>query len=118
MSAGAIPSAPRELIRESLRIAGEKVTVDFLYEACGNVGETARGMIPYFDCESYVYGILDSYLTIRDSIPKASRACFPPDIAPWRVLEDARPYIFERRHSDVAAPAIIDALKSKYPCTK
>ena len=96
----------------------ETVTVDFLYEACGNVGETARGMIPHFDCESYVYGVLDSYLALESSVPAASRACFRRDIAPWRVLEDVRPYVFERRQADVAAVAIIEALRQKYPCKK
>lgn len=96
----------------------ETVTIDFLYEACSVVGETARGMIPYFDCESYVYGVLDSYLALKDSIPQASRACFPRDIPPWRVLEDARPYVFEARHTEIAAVAIMDALRQKYPCDR
>jgi hypothetical protein len=96
----------------------ETVTIDFLYEACSVVGETAHGTIPYFDCESYVYGVLDSYLALRDSMPQARRACFPRDIAPWRVLEDARPYVFEARHAETAAVAIMDALRQKYPCDR
>ncbi len=95
----------------------EVVTVDFLYEACSVVGETARGKIPFFDCESYVYGVLDAYLSISPYIPEEQRACVPSGLPPWKVLEDARPLIDEGRESKTAAPALIEALRKKYPCS-
>lgn len=96
----------------------EAVTVDFLYEACSAVGETARGKIPFFDCESYVYGALDAYLSVRPYIPEEQRACVPPGLPPWKVLEDARPLIGEGQDSETAAPALIEALRKKYPCSQ
>jgi hypothetical protein len=69
----------------------QEVTVDYLYESCSTVGETAHGDIPYFDCESYVYGVLDAYMKVSGDIPKESRACFPPKVEPWRVLQMANP---------------------------
>jgi Rap1a immunity proteins len=93
------------------------VTVDYLYEACSAVGETAKGDIPYFDCESYVYGVLDTYNKVRDAIPKASRACFPPHIEPWRVLELANPKPGSYRKDQSAASFLIDFLKKRYPCS-
>ena len=63
--------------------ARESVTVDFLYETCSAVGQTAHGMIPHFDCESYVYGVLDAHVAVRDALPKAQRACFPASLPPW-----------------------------------
>jgi hypothetical protein len=94
-----------------------KVTVDFLYESCAAAGQTARGMIPYFDCRSYVYGVLDSYLAIRAGLPAAQRACFPPAITPERVLEIGRGPLAERG-SEVAATALIDELRKAYPCKR
>jgi hypothetical protein len=93
------------------------VTIDFLYEACAAKGETARGDIPYFDCESYVYGVLDSYIAVRNALPKKERACFPADIAPWQVIEYARYLVVGNSRPAKAGPALIDILKRKYPCS-
>ena len=93
-----------------------EVTVDSLYEACSVVGETAKGDIPYFDCESYVYGVLDAYVKVRENVPKASKACFPPDIEPWRVLEMANPKPGSYRPDQSAASYLIDFLRKRYPC--
>src|SRR5713226_2474068 len=46
MSAGAIPSAPRELIRESLRIAGEKVSRDPVVEVHHPYSGVLVGTVP------------------------------------------------------------------------
>jgi phosphonoacetaldehyde dehydrogenase len=46
MSAGAIPSAPRELIRESLRIAGEKVARDRVIEIRHPYSGALVGTVP------------------------------------------------------------------------
>jgi len=46
MSAGAIPSAPRELIRESLRIAGEKVLRDRVIEIRHPYSGALVGTVP------------------------------------------------------------------------
>ena len=97
------------------RYPRKDVTVDFLYETCSVVGETARGKIPYFDCESYVYGVLDAYLAARASIPKAQRACFAPALPAWQALRDALPLVDTHR-SEIAAPFLLDALRRKYPC--
>jgi hypothetical protein len=98
------------------RYPHQAVTVDSLYEACSVVGETARGDIPYFDCESYVYGVLDAYLKVRGNIPKAQRACFPANIEPWRVLKAADPPVDGRTGKLNAATYLIDSLRRLYPC--
>jgi hypothetical protein len=93
----------------------DSITVDFLLESCANVGGTARGKIPYFDCDSYVYGVLDTYLQERRFIPKDQRSCFPETLTPAQVLDDAW-------HLDIklgpkgAAPVLIEMLRKKYPC--
>lgn len=93
------------------------VTVDYLYESCASVGETAKGDIPYFDCESYVYGVLDAYTKISGEIPKESRACFPAKIEPWRVLEMANPKVGSYSPVQSAASFLIDFLRKRYPCS-
>jgi Rap1a immunity proteins len=93
-----------------------EVTVDYLYESCSAVGETAHGDIPYFDCQSYVYGVLDSYVKVRERIPKSRRSCFPDKIEPWRVLEMANPKTNSYSGSQTAASFLIDFLVKRYPC--
>ena len=98
----------------------EQVTVDFLFEACSNVGDTAKGLIPFFDCESYVYGVLDTYLSIRQAIPSERRACFSDYLPPWKAIEAVRSLIKDDQWahlgSKTAAPVIIELLAKKYPC--
>ena len=96
------------------------VTLDYLYESCAIPGDPqlARGDIPSFDCESFVYGVLDSYLDIRMKMPPSERACFPPDLPPWRALEITEPVLRNLSSGgELAAPAIIRALRAKYPCS-
>ena len=94
-----------------------EVTVDYLYEACAAVGKTARGDIPFFDCASYVYGVLDAYIAVRDRIPSRERACFPAGIAPWRVLKMANPKPGTYNRSQTAAAFLLDFLKRRFPCS-
>jgi hypothetical protein len=95
----------------------ETITVDFLLESCSATGQTARGKIPYFDCDSYIYGMVDSYLEVRNDIPKSERSCFPASISPAQVLNDTSEL---ESNLDVgkesAAPALLKILRKKYPC--
>ena len=52
----------------------QSVSVEYLYETCSVVGGTAGGLIPFFDCESYVYGVLDTHLSHRIEVPDPARA--------------------------------------------
>jgi hypothetical protein len=120
-AASAYASSPQQaaLSPDQTHNPRKVVTVDSLYEACGVVGQTARGEIPFFDCESYVYGVLDSYLAVRSTLPRDLRACFPASIPPWKVLQEARSLgIEDKEGSKVAGPALIDAMRRKYPCKR
>jgi hypothetical protein len=101
------------------RLPRRKVTIDYLYEACADVGDPAseRGDIPFFDCESFVYGVLDAYLVVRSGIPQERRACFPESLPPWKALEEVHEIIGETEGTHLAAPVIIESLRKKYPCT-
>ncbi len=101
-----------------LRKPRELVTLDYLHESCMVVGETGGGLIPYFDCESYVYGVLDGYIQIRNHIPISQRACFPTNIPPWRVLEISEKANLNHKFDAVAGPLLIEALRKKFPCAK
>lgn len=105
-----------------------KVTLDYWGESCDiDMGDPVLkgGIIPYFDCQSYIYGILDAYISIRDFIPKKERVCFPKNITPWQVLQDTqyidlsddkitlrKPY----NGFNTASVEIIKELHKKYPC--
>jgi hypothetical protein len=93
----------------------ETVTVDFLLEACSVVGETAHGMIPHFDCESYLYGVLDAQAALAANSGGAS-TCVPETLAPWQVYEVllAAP-IPEARRGEPAALLILERLRAG-PC--
>ena len=96
----------------------QSVTIDYLLESCTAIGETGSGMIPYFDCESYIYGVLDSYLVNYDSIKQSERACYPKSIAPWEVYNELLSSPAPEDGAAPAAPYIIDVLRKKYPCKK
>ncbi|MCZ8868352.1 hypothetical protein OM361_22965 [Escherichia albertii] len=105
------------------------VTLDYWDESCSlDMGDPDKkgGIIPYFDCQSYLYGMLDAYISIRNYIPKEQRACFPDKITPWQVLQDTK-YVFvvspgrnEFRKpyngDNTAFVEIIKELHKKYPC--
>ena len=94
----------------------ESVTLDFFLEACSVVGKTAYGKIPHFDCESYIYGVLDAQLAVRASPDGAARACFPGRIAPWEVYRELDTSITSGQRQQPAADFIISLLRKKYPC--
>ena len=98
------------------RHARETVSMDYLMESCTVVGETAGGMVPHFDCESYLYGILDAHVAMRGAL-KTPSACFPADIAPWQVYEQLVELPRTEDWGKPAAPLIVEALKKRYPCT-
>jgi YD repeat-containing protein len=92
------------------------ITSEYLYETCATVGETEAGLIPHFDCESYVYGVLDSHVAIRDGLPLRRRSCFPKDIQAWRVLNEIEADVLGKNGAGNAGDAIIRALVQRYPC--
>lgn len=91
------------------------VTLDYFLEACTVVGETQFGMIPNFDCESYIYGVLDTYAATQTKLKKP-QVCIPQNIAPWQVYETVLASSIKPSVYQAAAPAIIKALSEKYPC--
>jgi hypothetical protein len=67
------------------RHARETVSLEFLMEACSVVGDTAFGMVPNFDCESFLYGVIDTHAAIEDARGDGRRACAPGGLAPWQL---------------------------------
>jgi len=98
------------------KLQRQTVTIDYLLESCTVIGETAGGMIPYFDCESYIYGVIDTYLSMRDKVNQSERACFPVSIAPWEVYNELLSAPRPKDGTKPAAQFIIDTLRTKYPC--
>jgi hypothetical protein len=93
----------------------EEVTVDYFLESCTDIGGTAGGLIKYFDCDSYIYGILDTYAEVSPFIPVAQRACIPKSLTPSQFMNDAW-HLDIKLGPRTAAPVLIDMLRKKYPC--
>lgn len=91
-------------------------TVDNFFEACTVIGETAYGMIPHFDCETYLYGIVDTYQTLNPSLPADQQLCLPENLAPWQLYEMLLTFDVEGSREKNAARYIVDALLQRYPC--
>lgn len=91
----------------------------YLYETCTVIGETKGGLIPYFDCESYTYGVVDTYKLMNKYLPKNQKACFPEKIAPWKILQDNQEFVFNyatQHPRSSAAEALLQAFAVTYPC--
>ena len=86
------------------------VTYDFLMEACTVVGETAYGMLPHFDCESYLYGVLDAHAAL-----KAPKVCAPGTLPAWKLYQDLLE-VPRGQWNRPAAQLIVKTLARKYPC--
>jgi hypothetical protein len=86
------------------------VTYEFLMEACTVVGETAYGMLPHFDCESYLYGVLDAHAALM-----APKVCAPPTLPAWKLYQDLLE-VPRGQWNRPAAQLIVKTLARKYPC--
>jgi alkylhydroperoxidase/carboxymuconolactone decarboxylase family protein YurZ len=89
-------------------------------EACADPGGGERGMIPYFDCQSYVLGVVDSYRLLKDNIAKEKQMCLPENVTTREIVKliyityRQEPFPQNRSASDV----ILEVLKKKYPCSR
>lgn len=93
------------------------MSLDYLMESCSVIGETSNGMIPFFDCEPYIYGVMDSHVAIRASLKVSEQACFPGGLAHWQVYKEIESAIPRSEWGKrPAAPHLIQLLRKKYPC--
>ena len=133
--AAALPAAAATPV--DTRHSRETITLEFLMEACSVVGETAHGMVPHFDCESFLYGVIDAHAAIEATRGDARRSCVGHGIAPWQLYAlvddefgddgevagapgfDAtgpRYRIARERWNGPAAPLLVEVLENAYPC--
>lgn len=90
------------------------ITADFLLETCSVTGKTAYGMIPYFDCQSYVLAVLDTYRSMQ-----GGKVCLPAQLTARDVLDVVSTrFKYEKDGQRRASDVILEAVQSKYSCTK
>lgn len=94
----------------------ELISLDYLMEACAVIGETANGMISHFDCESYLYGVMDADLVARQDLKTGEKSCAKVNVAPWQFYEDIQSTIPRSEWHKPAAPLLVKLLRSKYVC--
>lgn len=101
-------------------VAPDAIKIQFFLEACSVPGGTARGMIPFFDCQSYVLGAIDSYRIATRGMPPTTKACIPENITTRVILEliiKAYPN-WDIPGERGASGVIFEVLKKEYPCGK
>ena len=98
------------------RHARETVTLDYLMESCTVVGETAHGMVPHFDCESFLYGVIDTVAALPAD-GAAAPHCVPAALAPWQVYGRIGDRIPRERWNEPAARLLVELLRREFPCT-
>lgn len=94
----------------------ETVTLNYFMEACSVIGQTASGIVPYFDCESYLYAVMDTQRALNPSLPAEMQACFPDDLPPWQLWASIGPDVPASDWNRPAAPSIARVLRKEYPC--
>jgi len=96
----------------------DAVKIQFFLEACAVPGESERGMMPYFDCQSYVLGIIDGYRLLKSSSPKDRQICLPESITTREVLEliwKSYPNWEIAEHRQ-AAEVILEVIRKEFQC--
>lgn len=112
----AVSSAANAITPLDTRNEHETITLDYFMEACTVIGETGSGLIPYFDCESYLYGIMDTQRVLNASLPPEQQACIPEKLAPWQLYEQIGSVLPDNEWGNLAAPHITNLLRQKYLC--
>lgn len=94
------------------------VKIQFFLEACAVPGETAKGLIPYFDCQSYVLGLTDMYRLLKTSTPKNKQICIPENFTTKHLLDLIWKTYPNWEIPDNRQPAelIFEILRIEFPC--
>jgi len=112
----AASSAASAVTPLEMRNPHQTVTLHYFMEACSIIGQTASGVVPYFDCESYLYAVMDTQRALNPSLPAEMQACFPDDLPPWRLWASIGPDISVSGWTKPAAISIARVLRQEYPC--
>jgi len=95
------------------------IKIQFFLEACSVPGETKFGMVPYFDCQSFVLGVVGTYRQVNSQLPKSSQLCIPESLTTKNLLE-----LILKKHPNwnikeerLASEVILETLKSNYSCS-
>jgi len=106
------------------KVSEKHVSVDEFLESCDVTGKTAYGSPPYFDCQSYILGVVDSFKSPSKTVGSKQQLCIPNGLETKDLLEvvwnDYR-NIKEEDYDKMIAPVsaanfIYSALKKKFSC--
>jgi hypothetical protein len=94
------------------------INIQFFLESCAVPGNTARGMIPHFDCQSYVLGVIGAYKQLKSSVRKSRQMCLQSDITTKDVLEliwEQYPN-WDTPANRQASEVILEVLQKRFSC--
>jgi hypothetical protein len=96
------------------------IDTDFVLQVCAlHPGETSGGDIPYFDCQSYLLAMLDTYKTLEPALPAKDKFCLPKDFETADVVKNLyAEYDYERDAQKRAPEVLLAYLHKTYPCKK
>ena len=94
------------------------IKVQFFLEACSVPGKTKFGMVPYFDCQSFVLGVVSTYRQLNSQLPKSNQLCIPESLTTKNLLElILKQYPnWSIKEERLASEVILETLKSNYSC--
>lgn len=93
------------------------ISADFLMETCSVPGDTAYGMVPNFDCQSYVLAVLDTVRAVNRG--PGTTVCLPPVMtAGGALLLVAKTYSYEADGQRPAAEVLVEALGNSFACVR
>jgi hypothetical protein len=104
----------------SYAVKKDAIKIQFFLEACSVPGETKFGMVPYFDCQSFVLGVVSAYRQVNSQLPKPNQLCIPESLTTKNLLElILKQYPnWNIKEERLASEVILEALKSNYSCSK
>lgn len=108
------------------KIGSKQISVEEFLESCDVTGKTARGSPPYFDCQSYILGVADSFKAPSQNIDVNHQICIPKDfetkdllVVVWDDYRKIKEADYDKMVAHVSAADFIHgSLMKRFGCKK
>lgn len=69
------------------QVGTKQITIEDLLEACASTGKTANSSPPYFDCQSYILGVVETFRAPTQIVEVEKQLCIPRNYETRNLLE-------------------------------
>jgi hypothetical protein len=59
------------------KVGAKRINMDNLLESCAVTGQTAGASPPYFDCQSYILGVVEAFQAPAQLVDESKQLCIP-----------------------------------------